>query len=75
MKALHETQSTETGEISNMKDENYSPIENLQKIEGGGNREKVNLKKLPAGIRYIGYFIIGFSVISIILMFILNFIF
>lgn len=73
MEKIHETQPTET--IHNPEsDQLYTPIENLQRIEGGGvyKRNSLKLKTLPKGIRYIGYFIIGFAASSIIFIIIMN---
>lgn len=68
IKKTHETQS----EDSNVHDETkiYSPIENLQKIENGGayNKKSLDLDSQPKGIRYIGYFIVGFIAITFLLI-------
>jgi hypothetical protein len=48
-------------------------IDYVNKIEGNAaNLAKTDLKRLPKPIRYIGYFIIGFFSITILLMIILN---
>ncbi|MEH7111318.1 amino acid transporter [Neobacillus niacini] len=48
-------------------------IDHYNKIEGNAaNLAKTDFKKLPKPIRYIGFFMIGFFSISIILMIILN---
>ena len=64
MKKIHETQSEDRA----IHDETtlYSPIENLQKIENGGaySKKSLQLDSQPRAIRYIGYFIVGFIVLS-----------
>lgn len=54
--------------MNHEEDKLYTPIENLQKIEGGGalNRDSLDLDTLPKGIRWIGYVIIGFFVLTIL---------
>ena len=54
--------------MNHEEDKLYTPIEDLQKIEGGGvlNRDSLNLDTLPKGIRWIGYVIIGFSFLTVI---------
>lgn len=73
MKRTHET------EISDSKtylDDHkiYSPIEDLQKIEGISplNRTSLELENKPKAIRFIGYFIIAFIVLSTLLVLIAN---
>ncbi|MDP4083342.1 MAG: hypothetical protein Q8934_01875 [Bacillota bacterium] len=76
MKKTHETQTTKIHHQTN-DDELYSPIEDLQKITLGGipKKSSFQLSTLPKGIRYIGYFIIGFSVITTVLGILLSFFF
>ena len=65
MGKIHESQST--AKFYNEEDDKlYTPIENLQRIEGGGvyKRNNLNLNSLPKGIRIIGYSIIGFTIIT-----------
>jgi hypothetical protein len=75
MKKVHESQSTETFNDTEV-DQLYTPLDDLQKIEAGGvyKRNNLNLKTLPKGIRWIGYFIIGFILITSIIGFALSFI-
>ncbi|MDF2904593.1 MAG: hypothetical protein K0S25_2231 [Bacillus sp. (in: firmicutes)] len=76
IKQTHESQSTE--EFHNLEEDKlFTPIEDLQRIEAGGvyKKENLNLSTLPKGIRYIGYTIIGFTVLTVILVLILNFLF
>jgi hypothetical protein len=48
-------------------------IDHFNKIEGNaGNPANAKLQKLPKPIKYIGYFMIGFFALSIILVIILN---
>jgi hypothetical protein len=51
-------------------------IGHFNKIEGNAaNLANTDLKKLPKPIKYIGFFMIGFFSISIVLMIILNILF
>lgn len=73
MEKTHETQSTE--ELNTVDDDKlYTPIEDWQKITAGGNfkRDSFNLTGFPKGIRFIGYFFIGFSMLSFVIMMILS---
>jgi len=75
MKKTHETQSMEN-RVNIDECKVYSPIKDLQKIEGIGplNRKHLDLRIFPKGIRIIGYFIITFLVISALFILIANFI-
>ncbi|WP_318508802.1 amino acid transporter [Bacillus sp. T3] len=59
-----------------MKDENKpfnDVIDHFNKIEGNAaNLAKTDVNKLPKPIKYIGYFMIGFITLTILLMIILN---
>lgn len=73
MDKIHETQPVDN--YKNVEeDQLYTPLEDLQRIEAGGvfKKNNLNLSTLPKGIRYIGYIIIGFTVITSILGIILN---
>jgi len=61
MKDIHETQSMNQQNINVKKDEVYTPIPELQKIEAGGvfKKNSYNVSKFPKGIRLIGYFLFG----------------
>lgn len=51
-------------------------IDHFNKIEGNAaNLVNTDLKKLPKPIKYIGFFMIGFFSISIVLMILLNILF
>ena len=52
----------------------YSPIEDLQKIEGVSplKRNSFDLDKKPKAIRFIGYLIISFIVLSALVILIAN---
>ncbi|WP_442599660.1 hypothetical protein [Neobacillus sp. D3-1R] len=68
MKKIHETQSSES--YKNVEEDKlYTPIEDYQRIEAGGVYKKnhIKLSTLPKGIRYIGYVLIGFTVITTII--------
>jgi len=73
MNKIHETQSTEEVDQPES-DYLYTPVPDLQRIEGGGvyKRNSLKLNRLPKGIRSIGYFIVGFSIISFALIIIFN---
>jgi hypothetical protein len=63
LKKLHETQPPKAP-IHLEEDQVYSPIEDLQNITGGSYKNGLPpLSHMPKEIRFIGYFIIGFSVI------------
>ncbi|MFO1442999.1 amino acid transporter [Bacillus sp. Bva_UNVM-123] len=48
-------------------------IDHMNKIEGNvSNLANADLKKLPRPLKYIGYFMIGFLSISILLILIVN---
>lgn len=50
-------------------------IDHMNKIEGNvSNLDNTDLEKLPRPLRYIGYLIVGFFLITILLMAILSFI-
>lgn len=72
MKKTHETQRDE--ELYNDDDDIYSPIEDLQRIENGGSfkRSSGNLEGQPVGIRIIGYVMIGFTMLMILSVIVLN---
>ncbi|WP_223589272.1 hypothetical protein [Neobacillus bataviensis] len=73
MEKTHETQSSEAyKEIDDNK--LYTPIEDLQKITAGGvyKRNSLKLKSLPKGIRYIGYFIMGFCILTFVIAIVLK---
>lgn len=73
MKSTHETESAESKAY--VDDHNvFSPIEDLQKIEGVTPLKKnsYDLNNKPKAIRFIGYFIIAFFVISALILFIAN---
>ncbi|WP_063253279.1 hypothetical protein [Neobacillus niacini] len=59
-----------------MKDENKpfnDVIDHFNKIEGNAaNLAKTDLKKLPKPLKYFGYFMIVFILLSILLMIFLN---
>lgn len=76
MKKTHETQSTNSKVIVD-DDKIYSPIEDLQKLEGVSplKRNSLDLDTLPKGIRFIGYFFIAFVVISTLVVLVINFLF
>lgn len=73
---VHETQSTEEYN-PNESDKVYTPLEDIQRIEGGTiyKRQNVRFGSLPKGIRYIGYFMVGFLAVSGIIGIILSFFF
>jgi hypothetical protein len=72
LKKLHESQSTKDPNHFE-EDQIYSPIEDLQKIEGGNYKNGIpKLSKMPKGIRFIGYFIIGFFVVTGIFAIVMN---
>jgi hypothetical protein len=50
----------------------YSPIEDLQRIEGSGAYKNADLNSMPKGIRYIGYFMIGFLTLFLLAAIIIN---
>jgi hypothetical protein len=63
LKKLYETQPPKDP-IHLEEDQVFSPIEDLQNITGGRFKNGLpQLSHMPKGIRFIGYFIIGFSVI------------
>ncbi|MDN3018307.1 hypothetical protein PH210_19190 [Paenibacillus sp. BSR1-1] len=73
MEKTHETQSSEAlKEINDNK--LYTPIEELQKITAGGvyKRKSFKLSSMPKGIRYIGYAIIGFCILTFVIAIVLN---
>lgn len=73
VKKIHETQSTE--EFHDVEKEKiYTPIEDLQRITAGGvfKRNHLKAKTLPKGIKWIGYLLAGFIVVSGVLIFVLN---
>lgn len=73
MKRTHETESAESKAY--IDDQNiFSPIEDLQKIEGVSplNKNSYDLNNKPKAIRFIGYFMITFFVISAIIILIAN---
>lgn len=64
LKDTHETQSTEQF-YNREEDKLFTPIEDLQKIEAGGvYKRNVNFNTLPKGIKIIGYFLIGFFIVT-----------
>lgn len=72
----HETEPSDA--FKEIDDEKlYTPIEDLQKITAGGvyKRNSFKLNSLPKGIRYIGYFIIAFSILTFLIAIIMNLIF
>jgi hypothetical protein len=72
LKRLHETQPTKDP-IHLEEDQVYSPIEDLQNITGGSYKNGLpQLSHMPKGIRFIGYFIIGFFVIVGLFAIIIN---
>ena len=74
MKNTHETGSIDSN--LNVDDQEiYSPIEDLQRIEGVGplKRNSLDLDKQPKAIKFIGYFFIAFVLISIFFVLIANF--
>ncbi|MGG1676053.1 hypothetical protein ACIFOT_09940 [Neobacillus sp. NRS-1170] len=73
MEKKHETQPSEAfKEIDD--DKLYTPIEDLQKITAGGvyKRNSFKLSSLPKGIRYIGYFMMGFCILTFVIAIVLN---
>jgi hypothetical protein len=73
MKRSHETEITD-GKVYVEEHKIYSPIEDLQKIEGVSplQRNSLDLENKPKAIRFIGYFIIVFIVVSILFVIIAN---
>ncbi|MGG0175960.1 hypothetical protein [Gottfriedia acidiceleris] len=73
MKRSHETEISD-GKVNLEEHRIYSPIEDLQKIEGVSplKRNSLDLDNKPKGIRFIGYFIIGFIVVSTLFVLIAN---
>ena len=59
-----------------MEDENKpinEVIDHFNKIEGNAAKlAKTNFKTLPRALKFFGYFLIGFLIISIVLLIILN---
>jgi len=74
MKKTHETESTDI-KVNVDDQEIFSPIEDLQRIEGVGplKRNSLDLDKQPKAIRLIGYFFIAFVLISSLFVLIANF--
>jgi hypothetical protein len=73
MKDTHETEPTKNP-INSEGEQLYSPINHLQNIESGGFKSsRPQLGRMPKGIRFIGYFMIGFFVVAGILAIVLNF--
>ncbi|EZP78686.1 hypothetical protein H839_02421 [Parageobacillus genomosp. 1] len=63
MKDMHETQSTEP--LHHDDDNVFAPIEDLQRITGGvWNRKNFRLDSQPKGIRWVGYVMIGFFLMT-----------
>ncbi|GGI11731.1 hypothetical protein [Gottfriedia solisilvae] len=73
-KKTHETESTDS-KVNVDDHEIYSPIEDLQRIEGVGplKRNSLDLDKQPKAIKFIGYFFIAFVLISTLFFLIANF--
>ncbi len=73
MKKTHETEISD-GNIYLDDHKIYSPIEDLQKIDGMSplNRTSLELENKPKAIRFIGYFIITFIILSTLLVLIAN---
>ncbi|MGP7818875.1 hypothetical protein [Niallia sp. 01092] len=75
MKKVHETQYSE--EFNNTNENKVfipSDIEQFNYLEGGVKPKSINVKSLPRGIKYIGYFIFGSVILTFILLALLNFI-
>ncbi|PEJ57287.1 hypothetical protein CN692_14140 [Bacillus sp. AFS002410] len=73
MKKIYETQKPES-KVMVDDDKIFSPIEDLQKMQGviPFKRNSLELGKQPRAIRFIGYFFIGFIVISTLVLLIAN---
>ncbi|WP_077613904.1 hypothetical protein [Caenibacillus caldisaponilyticus] len=73
IKDIHETEKAEEFQRHN-DDELYSPIEDLQRIAGGGplKRSSFNIQSFPKGIKLLGYFFIGFMAAAFLLVVIFN---
>lgn len=73
MTRTHETEISD-GKVNMEEQKIYSPIEDLQKLEGVSplNRNSLDLENKPKAIKMIGYFIIAFIVVSTIFVIIAN---
>jgi hypothetical protein len=71
VKDMHETQSAE--HLYHDDDEVFPPIEDLQRVTGGvWNRKSFRLDSQPKGVRWVGYVMVGFVLMTMAIV-ILNF--
>lgn len=71
-KKTHETEPIKEQHFDEKKI--YSPIENIQKIEGVEIKtDSYQISTFPKGIRIIGYFMFGFIFVLLLLVIVINF--